>query len=466
MERRRAAERGEGAGERYERRGGRSARFWEIALTGETLVTSWGHVGSGGQSKARTLGSAAEARQERDRLVAQKLRKGYRRVDPSAAETQATPGRLPSLRPEDEDVWIARAKVPCWGNESLTIRLPTEEEGAEASERQLAALAALLAHEGDLRPQFEREVFRYYAGVVYGSFSVFDDEGEDIAEEYAPPLEEPSDVWSLLGQPRIYLNPWVPNPEKVTVELSMECRWDPEHGFGALYEDWELTQLGGDSDTVPISEIPYLRDGTLNLSMRKRALDDQALAQALCGRAGLTALDLAGCAHVTDAGLAAVAEQRELVRLNLAGCARITDEGVALLRGLSLLGNLRLDDCVQLTDACLAPLAELERLSCLSFSSAPGIRDAGLAHLGKLEGLSLLSFESCPGITDVVAHLATIRSLNTLLLKECHGLTRGCLKHLAQMKHLTSLSVWRCKGIRHADAKELRAQLPGVNVTR
>ena len=56
---------------------GSSNKFWEIELDGDTVTTTWGKIGTTGQSKAKKLADAAKAKAEYDKLIAEKTGKGY-----------------------------------------------------------------------------------------------------------------------------------------------------------------------------------------------------------------------------------------------------------------------------------------------------------------------------------------------------------------------------------------------------
>jgi uncharacterized protein (TIGR02996 family) len=64
-------------GPRYELVDGKSSKFWEIKLEGKSFSTTYGRIGTDGKTTTKEFGSAAEARQEHDKLVAQKTKKGY-----------------------------------------------------------------------------------------------------------------------------------------------------------------------------------------------------------------------------------------------------------------------------------------------------------------------------------------------------------------------------------------------------
>jgi|AGTN01.3.fsa_nt_gi Uncharacterized conserved protein len=54
-----------------------SSKFWEIELSGNSFTTWWGKIGTDGMSKTKEFSSDAEAKLEYDKLVAEKVKKGY-----------------------------------------------------------------------------------------------------------------------------------------------------------------------------------------------------------------------------------------------------------------------------------------------------------------------------------------------------------------------------------------------------
>jgi len=65
---------------RFELVDGKSNKFWDIKLSGSSLVTTFGRIGSSGQKQLKELGSTAAAQKEYDKLVASKVKKGYEQV--------------------------------------------------------------------------------------------------------------------------------------------------------------------------------------------------------------------------------------------------------------------------------------------------------------------------------------------------------------------------------------------------
>ena len=56
----------------------KSHKFWHIDRTGTTVTVQYGRVGSAGQSKVNTFADDAAAQREADKLIAEKVKKGYR----------------------------------------------------------------------------------------------------------------------------------------------------------------------------------------------------------------------------------------------------------------------------------------------------------------------------------------------------------------------------------------------------
>ena len=54
-----------------------SAKFWEVEVDGSTLVVRFGKIGALGQTTRKDLPDAAAAEGEANKLIAQKVKKGY-----------------------------------------------------------------------------------------------------------------------------------------------------------------------------------------------------------------------------------------------------------------------------------------------------------------------------------------------------------------------------------------------------
>ncbi|MDC0675983.1 WGR domain-containing protein [Nannocystis radixulma] len=61
-----------------------TSKFWEVRIDGDQLHIGWGKLGTGGQSQTKSFPSAEKARREQDKLIAEKIKKGYTEVGGSA----------------------------------------------------------------------------------------------------------------------------------------------------------------------------------------------------------------------------------------------------------------------------------------------------------------------------------------------------------------------------------------------
>jgi predicted DNA-binding WGR domain protein/cell wall assembly regulator SMI1 len=73
---------------RFEFKEGSSNKFWEVTVSGNTLTVRFGRVGTKGQEKLKTFTTPTLAKNEQDKLIAEKQGKGYREAgSPSSDKT-------------------------------------------------------------------------------------------------------------------------------------------------------------------------------------------------------------------------------------------------------------------------------------------------------------------------------------------------------------------------------------------
>src|SRR5262245_40404203 len=81
---------------RYEFSEGSSNKFWEIKLEGKGFTTTYGKIGTNGQTTLKTWKSEDEAKREYDKIVAEKVKKGYQLV---GGKSEAAPAPAPAPAP-------------------------------------------------------------------------------------------------------------------------------------------------------------------------------------------------------------------------------------------------------------------------------------------------------------------------------------------------------------------------------
>jgi hypothetical protein len=138
---------------------------------------------------------------------------------------------------------------------------------------------------------------------------------------------------------------------------------------------WFARPAQGDSGGVLVAEVPgevLAGPGeACRLALRPDSTDgDLAELPALAGLPGLEAIDLSGCAAVTDAGLMHLARLRGLKAVGLAG-TRVTDSGVALLLArFPGLEELNLTGAASVSEGVVPHLMRLRKLKSLALPPA------------------------------------------------------------------------------------------------
>ncbi|GMU59490.1 MAG: hypothetical protein AMXMBFR34_12530 [Myxococcaceae bacterium] len=106
---------------RYEFQEGTSNKFWEITLDGKSFKTSYGKIGTAGQTTLKSFGDEAEAKAAYEKLITEKTKKGYKLVGDGAAgatapaapkKEKATPAGAATLDARNEELEAAIVKDP------------------------------------------------------------------------------------------------------------------------------------------------------------------------------------------------------------------------------------------------------------------------------------------------------------------------------------------------------------------
>jgi len=76
---------------RYELIEGTSKKFWQIALDGTSFTTTFGRIGTDGQTSTKDWDDEDKAKKEHDKLIAEKTKKGYKLVGGGGKAAKAAP---------------------------------------------------------------------------------------------------------------------------------------------------------------------------------------------------------------------------------------------------------------------------------------------------------------------------------------------------------------------------------------
>ncbi len=127
---------------RFELKEGTSKKFWEIEVEGSSHSVRYGAIGANGQTKTKDFASPAAATADADKLVREKLKKGYAEIAAQASGPSATP----TPTPKGVAGWIARLDaIPDLGSqEDMESFQSLLEELEDAPKKDPALLAALL----------------------------------------------------------------------------------------------------------------------------------------------------------------------------------------------------------------------------------------------------------------------------------------------------------------------------------
>jgi uncharacterized protein (TIGR02996 family) len=134
-----------------------SHKFWNIEVSGSTFTVTYGKVGAAGQTQTKTFASGDKAQAEADKLIREKLKKGYVETTPRAAASQAEAfEQALAANPDDLAGWCAYADYLAEQGDArgefMQVQIALENEALSKAER-----AALKKQEANLLKKHERD---------------------------------------------------------------------------------------------------------------------------------------------------------------------------------------------------------------------------------------------------------------------------------------------------------------------
>ncbi len=230
-------------------------------------------------------------------------------------------------------------------------------------------------------------------------------------------------------------------PKLWTITLTFCPIGDP--GIAAFEGHPTLASMGLDSTKVTgaagasFAKMPVLDD----LNLTSTGMDDAGL-EALSASQTITSVSVAGCAGVTDAGLASLAKLPLLKRVSLNNCK--IDEGLKAFGGSTTIVELGFMSA-GVTDKGIAGLAGMTAIESLYLWSNPGITDEGFKTVGTLKTLATI-YGNGASVTDAgIAHLKDLQALAWLWLDDCKALTDACVPHLVKLQALEMVTLSNTK---------------------
>lgn len=81
---------------------GKSNKFWTVELSGKAHTVRFGRIGTAGQAQTKVFASEDEARKSHDKLIAEKVKKGYVEQAASGSSAPAVPATKKADKKEKE----------------------------------------------------------------------------------------------------------------------------------------------------------------------------------------------------------------------------------------------------------------------------------------------------------------------------------------------------------------------------
>lgn len=144
----------------------KSHKFWNIEVTGKSYTVTYGRVGSAGQTQTKEFAGPAQAEAAAEKLIKEKLAKGYHETTPRPVATGSVREALEAAlrdNPDDRSAYAAYADLLMeQGNpqgEFIQVQLALEDEDRPAVERkklQQREKALLKAHRSEWVGDWER----------------------------------------------------------------------------------------------------------------------------------------------------------------------------------------------------------------------------------------------------------------------------------------------------------------------
>jgi uncharacterized protein (TIGR02996 family) len=121
----------------------KSHKFWNIEVSGDTFTVTYGKVGARGQTQTKSFPSPEKAQQAADKLIAEKVGKGYRETTPAASAPASLRDSLEAAILEDPEDLAAHAALADYLHEQgdpqgdfMQVQLALEDESLSTKDRK------------------------------------------------------------------------------------------------------------------------------------------------------------------------------------------------------------------------------------------------------------------------------------------------------------------------------------------
>jgi len=150
----------------------KSHKFWNIEVSGGSFTVTYGKVGAAGQTQTKKFASADKAQAEAEKLIQEKLKKGYVETTPRATSSVAE-ALEKALAADPHDLTAACAYADYLyeqgdpRGEFMQVQIALEDESRSPAER-----TALKKQEAKLLKQYEKDWLGSLAAITVDAESV------------------------------------------------------------------------------------------------------------------------------------------------------------------------------------------------------------------------------------------------------------------------------------------------------
>ena len=185
---------------RYEYSEGSSNKFWQIELSGTSFTTTFGKIGTPGTTSLKEWPDAATAKKEHDKLVAQKVKKGYQLVGGGAAK--------PAAKAAPAKKVATKIAAPAGAGGKLNAQLAKQIDANPDDEGAWAVYADWLQSEGDPRGELGVVQERLRASpkdkaLLSAEKKLLKDHAAAIVGDLAPYMKKKGHIPGVLTKPDV-----------------------------------------------------------------------------------------------------------------------------------------------------------------------------------------------------------------------------------------------------------------------
>jgi predicted DNA-binding WGR domain protein len=284
---------------------GSSNKFWSIELRGCSLTVRFGRIGTEGQQLTKDFASDEQARKAYDKLVAEKLKKGYTDASAKAGGSQAprvtesksaaksaakamdakkavsdggderapwahthlghfkwdgmdwtTMIEMPALRAfaynaGDRGARRRKGKVP--------LVLQADDETGLPSKAAISAVLRILANQSKLVGAITKALWDDFNGRGPDSGMWWHGHLDEVAEGAERLLTKRDDLLAVMSVSEISVRNDITFNDKPVVEVDFEAAFEPEHGVGVLTNGQTIFGIGYSIDVDAFESKPSSR---------------------------------------------------------------------------------------------------------------------------------------------------------------------------------------------------------------